>query len=152
MSDEKKNSKEQQATKSVAAKTALPSGQRSKAKAKAGGAEKGKKGPNIPPYLKLSSEYFTWKKTARALSERLSVFDMSISELGKAIADYSARGATFKIDQTVLKEYDLYEKARTAWEHFRDSFRSESDAGSVPIGVAAKLLAANNGSSAINKS
>jgi len=99
-------------------------------------------GPQIPHCLKLSPQYLGWKSKAKRLAEVLKSFDMSISELGKAIADYSAKGCVFEIERKLVADYSDYEAARTAWETFRDSFRSSLDATSVPSGVAAQLLAA----------
>jgi len=108
------------------------------------GAQRGKGGnpkvPQIPNYLKLSPKYLGWKRVAKSLSEKLKEVDMSISELGKAIADYSSRGATFEIEKSLVSDYDKFETARLEWEKFRDSFRNEMDAAGLPTGLAAKLL------------
>jgi len=106
-----------------------------------GGKGKGAGGPQIPHFLKLSPKYLQWKLVANKLAADLEPYSLSISELGKAIAEYSAMNCQFEIDKRLVHSYMQYEEARIGWEHFRDSFRAQHDASSVPVGVAAKLLA-----------
>lgn len=98
------------------------------------------KGPQVPHYLKLSPKYLGWKRLAKSLAAKLAEVDMSISELGKAIAEYSSRGCTFSFDKDLVSDYQNYESARLEWEKFRDSFRNEMDSTGLPTGIAAKLL------------
>jgi hypothetical protein len=100
-----------------------------------------KPGPKIPAYLKISPQYCEWKLAAHKLSEQLVVYDLSITELGKAIAEYSAMRASFPYEKEIVSAYAVYEKHYNKWIAFRDSFRAQYDASSVPTGLAAKLLA-----------
>jgi hypothetical protein len=109
-----------------------------KRNAKADGA---KTKDNIPKFLKLSPKFLEWKRFSNKLSADLKDVSMTISELGKAIADYSAKGATFAFDKELVERYEHFERLRIGWESFRDSFRAEDDAASVPTGIASKLLA-----------
>jgi len=98
--------------------------------------------PAVPAHLKISKEYLAWRLAAYQLSVRLEPFGLSVSELGKSIADYKLRGSTFEFDKDLVSAYADYEAKRLAWVTFRDHFRAESDARGVPTGAAADLLAA----------
>jgi hypothetical protein len=98
--------------------------------------------PSVPAHLKISIQYLAWRQAANALSVKLSPFGMSVSELGKSIADYRARGSSFEFDKVLVAAYADYEATRLAWVTFRDHFRAENDARGVPTGAAADLLAA----------
>jgi hypothetical protein len=102
----------------------------------------GKGSPQIPHYLKLSPIYLKWKTEANSLGEMLRPYGMSISELGKGIAEYSARNCDFATAKDLLEAYSRFEAAQIAWNNFRDGFRAQMDSTSVPTGLADKLLSA----------
>jgi hypothetical protein len=100
-----------------------------------------KKGPDFEPALLISSHYAGFKHAAKKLADLLAPLELSITQVGKAIAAYSEKKFNFDIRRDIVEAYSQYEVVRLNWEHFRDSFRASKDADTVPTGLAAGILA-----------
>jgi hypothetical protein len=114
--------------------------------------KKGKSGPStksgvvkrpvqeLNPALYLHPSYGNFKKVAAALAERLKPLGLTISQLEKSVSHYVSHKYTFEVDKSLIRSLDDYQQAKVTWESFRDSFRAQKDAETIPSGALQALL------------
>jgi hypothetical protein len=92
------------------------------------------------PALFLSPHYGKFKRSAALIADVLKPLGLSISSLEKGLAQYVSKGYTFEVDRELLTLLQEYQEAKVAWESFRDTFRAQKDAETIPAGALAQLL------------